>query len=71
MKDYLLLYQVFTVWSVVEAEHDGQPYGQGRGPAQQDDDVGRGVVMSVLRVKDGRCNRKEPDKKQIFYFLSD
>ena len=54
---------------MVEAEHDGQPYGQGRGPAQQDDDVGRGVVMSVLRVKDGRCNRKEPDEKQISYFL--
>ena len=54
---------------MVEAKHDGQPYGQGRGPAQQDDDVGRGVVMSVLGVKDRRCNRKEPDEKQIFSFL--
>ena len=54
-----------SVRPVVQAEHDGQPDGQRRGPAEQDDDVGGCVVVSMLRVHNWGGYSKKSERRNI------
>ena len=49
-----LTHLLLTVRPVVETEHDRKTDRQGGGPADDDDHVGRSVVMPMLRVKNRR-----------------